>query len=202
MNVKQGVRFDYLKQGTPVEEACIDVPMKRRGVPLAEFLSNAENHHVKKHGNIDMYYKYSGLEHNCQAFIMTLLEGNSLSSPKIKTFVLQSVEQLKNSVIVPLLQTATDLGGVSDLIMKGGKLKGGGKKLTETEREQLERTIEEYHDVTREFKRIYTRYLRNPNAQNFAEYNTIYDRWTELESVINEVKEKLDLDDLEGDVTI
>ena len=42
----------------------------------------------------DKWFTYSGLENNCQSFIMGILTGNQINDPKAKAFVKQDLTSL------------------------------------------------------------------------------------------------------------
>jgi len=60
----------------------------RKAVTLNQLLANGQ----KQMG--DKWFTYSGLENNCQSFIMGILTGNQINDPKAKAFVKQDLTSL------------------------------------------------------------------------------------------------------------
>jgi hypothetical protein len=71
----------------------------------------------------DKYFLYDGLSNNCQFFIKYILESNGLYSEQAKSFLFQSLEEVKKDIqpyIGKVMNAVTDTGAiVSQLLGKG-----------------------------------------------------------------------------------
>lgn len=71
----------------------------------------------------NLYY-YTSSQHNCQRFIMELLNNVGLLSAENRKFIMQDAEQLvKSPTIRKIANIATGVAGVADFVVKGGELK-------------------------------------------------------------------------------
>lgn len=96
---------------------CRSVPAK---INLTEFFKKGEEH------SGGGFWRYSGYKDNCQKWVNDLLVGNGITA--LSSFVLQNVEQLiTNPTVRKLAVGITDLAGIADWALKGGK-KGRGCK--------------------------------------------------------------------------
>ena len=59
------------------------------GLSLGEFFKNGVDSRTP-----DLFWRYDPSSTNCQDYVMTLLDANKLSTPEIKTFVLQDAQAL------------------------------------------------------------------------------------------------------------
>jgi len=71
----------------------------------------------------ERFFKYSGLEFNCQRFILDILESNNLSNPTIKNWVYQDVSSFKKEMpkfVEPAMNAITDLGARTNAMIGKG----------------------------------------------------------------------------------
>jgi hypothetical protein len=90
--------------------AVIRVPLNIN-ITISTFITHA----IKKTG--PQIFRYNPAGHNCQNFVMSLLDGSNLNNPILTNFILQdSTALLKN---VPDLSKITDIGALVDRVILG-----------------------------------------------------------------------------------
>jgi len=85
-------------------------------ITLREFLMNAQ-----RAGGAD-YFKYDAFTNNCQMFIMLLLDSNDLSTPFLRSFILQDAGALLKRLPAytsPFARTLTNIAGLASVAMYG-----------------------------------------------------------------------------------
>lgn len=124
----------------------LPVDLKGQSLTVNEILFKTQ----QKQG--DKFFLYSAFSNNCQDFIIDLLSSNKLITPELSAFVKQPMEEVLKelpSFTEKIAQVATDLGALSDVVVKGR----GGLEVRAKFKKQIE-----------ESKLTPTQYLRKVKA--------------------------------------
>jgi hypothetical protein len=106
VNVKDG--------GIPKKEGveCISI-VTPDNIKFADFMLKAED--------IPGFYRYNAFKDNCQKWVLDLLHENGINNSDYDEFILQKIDDIAPSYIQSIAQAGTDLAGVIDYNIKGGK---------------------------------------------------------------------------------
>ncbi len=96
------------------------------------------------------FLPYQANSNNCQVFIMAVLQANGLATQELTTFVKQDTRSIfkNNPVLRKFANTLTDLGGIFNAVIQGGKLHlkmGGNNVTTSTDIDKMCSSIPSYH---------------------------------------------------------
>ena len=97
----------------------LDVPIDH-AISLNELVANTYNYM----GN-DRFNSYQASTNNCQSFGIAMLVSNHLATKENRAFTKQDTDELFDGfdTVRKGLNTITDLGGMADAILQGGRLK-------------------------------------------------------------------------------
>jgi hypothetical protein len=107
---------EILKRGmkSSKDEVCIPVPMPgNMPIGLAHFFEKGE----KLQG--DKFWLYDPFNNNCQVFVKSLLEGNSLLNPQLLNFVYQPAEDILHGFAKTVAQAVVGLASRADILIHG-----------------------------------------------------------------------------------
>lgn len=91
-------------------------------VTLTELLQKGE-----KKGGKD-FWIYDSISANCQKFVNAINLGNGIKDKNLSRFVLQDVDNLLSKKTSKLARKITNIAGVADILIKGGKMTRKCKK--------------------------------------------------------------------------
>jgi hypothetical protein len=117
----------------------------------------------------DKYYLYDGLSNNCQWYIRYILESNGLYSEEAKSFLFQSMEEIKKEIqpyVGKIMNAVTDTGAiVAQLLGKG--LEDGEKlhihSIKINKQVPVEQQLEHVKNITKSNKNRMMKEMKNHN---------------------------------------
>ena len=130
LNMKKGHRNDG-----PCHEQVITF---NPPVDANQFMKNAEQYHIKKHGDLSFFFRYRSTDFNCQYFIQNMLDANGVGDQHRK-FVSQSVQALNDAFLSKIVKVGMDWQGFSNWVQndlfrqyasKSSKTSGGALPVT------------------------------------------------------------------------
>lgn len=116
----QVVRLEEAPESKLAAGDCVPVRVKP-GMTLGSLMRNGEA--MQPGGD---WWVYDPIHRNCQDYIMTLLEGNGISSPELKEFVKQDTADLLPDFIRRFARKVTDIAASADILIKGKGMRGRG----------------------------------------------------------------------------
>lgn len=125
ITLSDGYSFRFEKKDyVSVDPVNIDPNSEKQDVQITNkiTLNDFVNNTIKKMGE-DNFYKYSAFDHNCQDFMINLLQANNLLNDTLKTFILQDAGAILKklpSYMNSIANTATNVANFFN------KLKGKG----------------------------------------------------------------------------
>lgn len=147
-----------LKYQITEKSEVLEVPYTQN-LTLNELLTNTLN----KIGD-DKFFKYDGLNNNCQVFIKNILESNNLYSESINDFLFQDLTELKAQLpnyVGKTMNVITDLGAVASQLMGEG-LKLHAVKIKKSV--DLNTQLEHVKSITKSSKKRVMKEMKNHNV--------------------------------------
>ena len=109
----------------------------------------------------DKYFLYDGLSNNCQWYLRYILESNGLYSEQAKTFLFQSMEEIKKEIqpyVGKIMNAVTDTGAiVAQLLGKGLKIHA----VKVHKRVPIEEALKHFQNITKNSKKSYYKEMKN-----------------------------------------
>ena len=111
----------------------------------------------------DKYFLYDGLSNNCQWYIRYILENNGLYTEQAKTFLFQSMEEIKTEIqpyVGKIMNAVTDTGAiVAQLLGKGLTI----HSIKIKKEIPLEKQLEHVRNITKSNKNRMMKEMKNHN---------------------------------------
>jgi hypothetical protein len=109
----------------------------------------------------DKYFLYDGLSNNCQWYIRYILESNGLYSEEAKTFLFQSMDEIKKEIqpyVGKIMNAVTNTGTiVAQLLGKGLTIHA----VKVHKRVPIEEAVKHFQNITKNSKKSYYKEMKN-----------------------------------------
>lgn len=114
LRLERNQRVNFTQSiGLNDETEIMDVPLNKN-ITFGEFIEKGN----KIQG--DLYWRYSGINNNCQSFVYNTLYANGLMNGDLKSFIKQDIQNLVKPFLSEVADTITDLAHSVDVLKGNG----------------------------------------------------------------------------------